>query len=645
MLNLNKHRCLFYAVLFLIFLTNSIYSNELFEITNEDTLNLNLNLGDELNLDFKNYNPNHVVYQYPFDDYGYFKPESVGEYESKAYLFYENRVDLIYLNINVEDKNSSNEKSFTTETKVPVIHVTELDTIKIDLDSLDLDDDDVELIYFEPLNNKGEWKTNIGDKGNYSITIGVNDGTNIVKKNISIIVEENKNYVLNDYKFNINAKNGQVFDFSFFENKILSNLDKIGYLSEIKTKFDDFIVTSDNHQLNITITNNYYDKKITFDFNIYPEESFILELNNSFEIYEGNELRIKLISEEYCSRFEITTNYGQIIDCDLVINPETYTITHNFMNDIARFFNSDYVLNINKKVRLTFSNQYDFIKKSFNLKIYDLNIDPIFISDEILINETEKLNLVDYVADYDGDRVKITQNYCDLDINKKLDHFSQGNYQCSFNLSDDYTQKEHIININVINKNRKPFFENNIKSNYKIDENNTLFIDFVGNDNDQEELSYSYNVNTNISDDCFTIENINQSKLYIKSYFCASNYENNSNIWLNLSISDGIDTISKEVLIEFRDIYRKPVITGINKLNDYYLSGESIHFLALVEIFEDYNLTYNWYVEGKHIITQNPEVDFIFTKSGNKKVILEVCDFVDYTSTRWNLKVLSWHYE
>jgi len=70
-----------------------------------------------------------------------------------------------------------------------VLNVKEGEMVKLDVIAKDEDDDNLFITYTGPADSKGEWQTEAGDAGEYSITVTVSDGKETVSENVKIIVE------------------------------------------------------------------------------------------------------------------------------------------------------------------------------------------------------------------------------------------------------------------------------------------------------------------------------------------------------------------------------------------------------------------------------------------------------------------------
>ncbi len=73
-----------------------------------------------------------------------------------------------------------------------IFRVQETEFVKIKIDAVDLDKDRVVFSYSPPLNERGEWQTDLDDAGEYAITITATDGVQETKEEIKLIVD-NKN--------------------------------------------------------------------------------------------------------------------------------------------------------------------------------------------------------------------------------------------------------------------------------------------------------------------------------------------------------------------------------------------------------------------------------------------------------------------
>ncbi|MBU0460769.1 MAG: hypothetical protein KJ597_02800, partial [Nanoarchaeota archaeon] len=74
------------------------------------------------------------------------------------------------------------------EESVQEVVVNENQWVKLKVKVTDPDNDVVNYTFSPPLNEKGEWKTNYGDAGEYLVTLKATDGVHTVEKKVKVVV-------------------------------------------------------------------------------------------------------------------------------------------------------------------------------------------------------------------------------------------------------------------------------------------------------------------------------------------------------------------------------------------------------------------------------------------------------------------------
>ncbi|MBW2994846.1 hypothetical protein KY312_00695, partial [Candidatus Woesearchaeota archaeon] len=69
-----------------------------------------------------------------------------------------------------------------------VLEVNEGELVKLNVQSIDPDNDTVAYFYSEPLDGNGEWQTDFYDQGNHTIWITADDGIEQVTQEVIIVV-------------------------------------------------------------------------------------------------------------------------------------------------------------------------------------------------------------------------------------------------------------------------------------------------------------------------------------------------------------------------------------------------------------------------------------------------------------------------
>ena len=124
----------------------------------------------------------------PFDEDGVFETDhtSAGEYEVTVTASDgEESIDVTLILI-VNDVNVPPELSGLEE----AITVDEGETVTIEPEVSDLDEDEVELSISEPVGDDGVWETGYTDHGEYVVTVTASDGKDTVSKEITLIVND-----------------------------------------------------------------------------------------------------------------------------------------------------------------------------------------------------------------------------------------------------------------------------------------------------------------------------------------------------------------------------------------------------------------------------------------------------------------------
>ena len=104
------------------------------------------------------------------------------------------------ITVTASDGELDSEATFTLSIEdvnvLPVIsgvedlEVSEGDTVTLDVEVEDLDGDNVEITISDPVGDDGVWEVSFTEHGEYSITITVDDGKDIVEETITIVVAD-----------------------------------------------------------------------------------------------------------------------------------------------------------------------------------------------------------------------------------------------------------------------------------------------------------------------------------------------------------------------------------------------------------------------------------------------------------------------
>jgi len=73
---------------------------------------------------------------------------------------------------------------------LPVVNVKENQLVRLKVSAVDPNQDNLTYTYSKPFNDKGTWKTNYGDAGDYVVTVSAFDGKLSTEKKMKVVVEK-----------------------------------------------------------------------------------------------------------------------------------------------------------------------------------------------------------------------------------------------------------------------------------------------------------------------------------------------------------------------------------------------------------------------------------------------------------------------
>jgi len=201
------------------------------------------------------------------------------------------------------------------------LEVIEGDIVSLNVSAEDLDGDELIINYTPPLNENGEWQTNLGDAGSYSSKITVSDGKSISEQNVTIIVNK---LPLPEFQRNYNIREGERLEVELPSNMTLSDLpddaisnnkfvwtpdyhtvkpdmsfvEKFLFKWRISNKIDlnktkSFTIPSTLHINNLKINDS-----ITINVINNNRAPYFVNLSEEINVKEGERLKIKYFVED-----------------------------------------------------------------------------------------------------------------------------------------------------------------------------------------------------------------------------------------------------------------------------------------------------------------------------------------------------------
>jgi len=359
-----------------------------------------------------------------------------------------------------------------------VLEVNEGELVKLNIESVDADEDPITFFFSEPLDENGEWQTDFYDAGNYTIYVTADDGQEQVTQEVTLIVR-NVNQAPEIFVEDIEVDEGETAKIEPEIEDIDNDQITITYPSpfnidgEWDTSFDDageyeIIISAFDGALTTEETVNVVVNDINQLPNVNIKPGAYVQINETdiimFEIdaddFDGDELAYAWYKE------------GQLIS----ESPE-----FNFVSD----FNS--------------SGSYSFLAVVYDketkvevpveVSVANVNRIPIFnISEVIIIKETDTINLNLPSTDADGQSISyyISDPIGDDQV-WKTTYDDAGEYEIEITADDSEGNFTDKITLVVQDVDRAPEVSDIETEAYEGEE---LSIELTAEDPDGDEILY-----------------------------------------------------------------------------------------------------------------------------------------------------------
>lgn len=425
----------------------------------------------------------------------------------------------------------------TSQTMEQNIVINETDTLKLSLDAIDPDGDELTYSFTAPLNEEGEWKTENGDVGIYSVNISVSDGTFTTTQPITI----------------------EVLDLNF-KPDILATEPKDDFVTITETESLEFqVLAEDSDGNDITYEWTVNDVTVSEDVSFMYETSYDDEgeVMISVIVSDGQESSVKnwTITIENKNREPIfeTFNNIEVEETETVyIDP---VATDEDGDDIT-FIISEPVGN-NGEWETTFEDAGEYeitviaddgksqVEQTLTVTVLNKNRAPTVEDIEsITISETEEITLEVVAADADGDELEITVSEpVGDDLVWETSFEDAGEYDVTITVTDGDLTAETTTTIVVENVNRAPILES--IDSIVVNENETIIISPVALDEDGDSIEYTF------------------SEPMTEDGVWETNFDDAGMYTVTITATDGDLTDSLEVEIEVVNVNRPPQILGV----------------------------------------------------------------------------------
>lgn len=365
---------------------------------------------------------------------------------------------------------------------IPTIVVEETDLVKIEVDTFDLDGDNITVVYSAPLNKNGEWKTDYGDAGNYTTLVTATDGKSLTEEEFSIIVKKKNQAPLIKVQDHVIGEETEVVDLGL--EVIDPNNDKVSFeISDPFNKDGEWLTNYEDageYTVTIRASDGELDStriiKVTvIDKNRAPEAEFSPE-QDVVEMYE-NEIFNFEVSATDADTDEIV--YLWELDGEVVAWETGYT------------YSADYESAGTHNLKLVISDGIDENVKEWQIEVYDVNRAPELPDfDEIYAKEGQKLELNLPLTDADGDGLfYVIDEPFGEDLVWEIGYDEAGEYEIDIEVSDGLLTESDTIEITVEDIDRAPEFTELI--GLGVNETDELKINLEATDPDGDEIYFA----------------------------------------------------------------------------------------------------------------------------------------------------------
>jgi len=510
------------------------------------------------------------------------------------------------------------------------------------------------------------YQTDFESSGNHVLKLIVSDGIDETTKFWDIEVENvNRPPVLPELD-NVKIEEGELLVLELPETDVDGDeltyyIDEpIGDDKEWQTDYED----AGEYEIEIEVTDGEFEDETFFTViveNVDRPPRF--EEMEPIEINESGLMQLELKAfdpdGDEISYLAYGFPEGAILEGDEIIWEPGYDFVQkpdNFVVDFLGKLRVDKYFWKSKIIEVSFAACSNSLcaNKTTEIKVHNVNRKPqLWVADEIVINETDKLQVKPQSEDLDNDYVKF---YFTEPLNEngewQTGYEEAGEYWATVGATDGKESVEEIIKITVNERNRKPKIGK--ISDRKVNEGEDVWIKVDTDDSDNDEL------------DLWVEGAPAESSFEKQTFYWKPGYDTvterkgkfhdwlSNFAWLNrklsqekqnfdvyFAVSDGDFIVSRLVNIVVRNWNRAPEI--VNSSPNYVEArvGEPVFFSAEVVDPDGDELNYEWsfgFMQGK--VKNAESIRRTFTSTGEKKVSLEISDGRDFIEQEWRIRVL-----
>jgi len=182
----------------------------------------------------------------------------------------------------------------------------ETDFVSLELEATDPDSQQLIYSYDEPLNENGEWQTDYGDSGEYTVTVTVSDGELSTSQDVLIIVNRKEEKPAIDSfdpkEISITIDEGQTINFKIFasdpnKDNLIYNwfIDDISVSNDVALSYEPNYQASGKHNVKVVVSDEL--SEVSNEWIVIVNEvdlDIILDSIQDVEIEETNIVSLQL---------------------------------------------------------------------------------------------------------------------------------------------------------------------------------------------------------------------------------------------------------------------------------------------------------------------------------------------------------------
>lgn len=363
------------------------------------------------------------------------------------------------------------------------IEVKEGDLVKLNLVTYDEDGDELTYTFSEPLDENGEWQTDIGDYGEYDILITVSDGKSETTETLRLVVQKvNRAPVLQEFEDMV-IQEGDTVEIepsvTDEENDPLNIKisEPVGDDGEWETSYED----AGEYEILVTASDETHTVSRSFiitveDVNRDPQINDYYPADDVVKIEEGEKEKFGVEAEDY-DNDEISIQW--YADGEQVSTGNEYT------------YKTDYKSAGEHKVKVEVSDKEITLLREWKVSVENVNRKPELAKlDDLAVNETEKVTLEVQANDPDGDELyyKVSDPVGN-DLEWQTGYEDAGEYEVEIAVTDGELTDEQTIDLQVKDVDRAPLFQK--IEDITINEEEKVTITLNAEDPDRDEVTFS----------------------------------------------------------------------------------------------------------------------------------------------------------